>query len=120
MKDFPGGPVVKNLPCNAGDVGSIPGQGTEIPYATEQLSLYGHIFTSLGYIPRSGIARSYVTLSRLPRWRLCKESACQCRRHKRCRFDPWVGKIPWRRKWQPTPVFLPGKSLERGAWWASP
>ena len=24
-------------------------------------------------------------------------------------FDPWVGKIPWRRKWQPTPVFLPGK-----------
>ena len=28
----------------------------------------------------------------------------------RCRFDPWVGKIPWRRKWQPTPVFLPGES----------
>ena len=26
------------------------------------------------------------------------------------RFDPWVGKVPWRRKWQPTPVFLPGKS----------
>ena len=26
------------------------------------------------------------------------------------RFDPWVGKIPWRRKWQPTPVFLPGES----------
>ena len=25
-------------------------------------------------------------------------------------FDPWVGKIPWRRKWQPSPVFLPGKS----------
>ena len=35
-----------------------------------------------------------------------EESACQCRR---CRFDPWVGKIPWRREWQPTPVFLPGK-----------
>ena len=28
----------------------------------------------------------------------------------RLRFDPWVGKIPWRRKWQPTPVFLPGES----------
>ena len=27
-----------------------------------------------------------------------------------CEFDPWVGKIPWRRKWQPTPVFLPGES----------
>ena len=32
-----------------------------------------------------------------------KESTCQCRR---CRFDPWIRKIPWRRKWQPTPVFL--------------
>ena len=39
-----------------------------------------------------------------------KESACRYRRHNRCGFDPWVGKIPWRRKWQPIPVFLPGKS----------
>ena len=37
-REFPGGPVVKNPPCNAGDVGSIPGQGTKIPYAAEQLS----------------------------------------------------------------------------------
>ena len=35
--------------------------------------------------------------------------SCQCRRHKRCRFDPWVGKISWRREWQHTPVFLPGE-----------
>ena len=39
-----------------------------------------------------------------------KEPACQCRRHKRCRVDPWVGKIPWRRAWQSTSVFLPGES----------
>ena len=39
-----------------------------------------------------------------------KESACQCRTHRRHGFHPWVGKIPWRRKWQPTPVFLPEKS----------
>jgi len=39
-----------------------------------------------------------------------KESACQCRRHRRRQFDPWVRKIPWRRAWQPIPVFLPGKS----------
>ena len=39
-----------------------------------------------------------------------KEPACQCRRRKRCGFHPWVGKIPWRRKWPPTPVFLPGES----------
>ena len=32
------------------------------------------------------------------------------RRHRRLRFDPWLGKIPWRRAWQPTPVFLPGES----------
>ena len=38
-----------------------------------------------------------------------KESACQCRRHKRHDFDRWVGKIPGSRKWHPTPVFLPGK-----------
>ena len=38
-----------------------------------------------------------------------KESACQCRRHKRHGFNPWVRMIPWRRKWQPTPVLLPGK-----------
>ena len=39
-----------------------------------------------------------------------KKPACQCRRHKRRKFDPWVGKIPWRRAWQPTAVFLPGES----------
>ena len=41
------------------------------------------------------------------RWCSGKESACQCRRPG---FDPWVGKIPWRRKWKPTPVFLLGES----------
>ena len=39
-----------------------------------------------------------------------KEPACQFRRHKRYRFNPWVGKIPWRRAWQSIPVFLPGES----------
>ena len=39
-----------------------------------------------------------------------KEPACQCRRCKRLEFNHWVGKIPWKRSWTPTPVFLPGKS----------
>ena len=39
-----------------------------------------------------------------------KEPAYQCRRHKGPGFNPWVGKISWRRAWQPTPVFLPGVS----------
>ena len=38
-----------------------------------------------------------------------KESTCQCTRHRRCGFNPWAGKINWRREWQPTPVFSPGK-----------
>ena len=51
-----------------------------------------------------------------------KELACQSRRHKRCGFDPCVGKIPWRRAWQLTPVFLPGKSPrteEPGGLWST-
>ena len=39
-----------------------------------------------------------------------KEPACQCRRRERCRFDPWSGRIPWRRARQPTAVFSPGES----------
>ena len=40
-----------------------------------------------------------------------KEPVCQCGRYKKRGFNPWIRKIPWRRKWQPTPVFLPGKVL---------
>ena len=46
----------------------------------------------------------------LPRWLSGEESAHQCRRCKRHGFDPGVEKIPWRRKWPSTPVFLPVKS----------
>ena len=46
----------------------------------------------------------------LPSWFSGRESACQCRRHRRLWFKPWVGKIPWKREWQPTLVFLLGES----------
>ena len=46
-------------------------------------------------------------INRLPGWLSGKESTCQCRGS---RFSPWVWKIPWRRKWHPSPVFLPEKS----------
>ena len=52
----------------------------------------------------------YMFLSGLLRWLSGNESAWQCRR---CRFDPWVRKMPWRRDWQATLVFLPGKSHRR-------
>ena len=47
------------------------------------------------------------TYSGLPWWFSGREFTYQCRK---CRFDPWVGKVPWRRKWQLTPVLLSGKS----------
>ena len=50
---------------------------------------------------------STLTNNDLPKWLSVKEPDCQCRR---LGFDPWEGKIPWRRKWQPPPVFLPGES----------
>ena len=52
----------------------------------------------------------------LPRWHNGKESACQC---SRCGFHLWVRKIPWRRKWQPTPVFVLGKLHGQRSWRAT-
>ena len=45
-----------------------------------------------------------------------KKVCLQCRRRRRSGFNPWARKIPWRRAWQPIPVFLPGESMDRGAW----
>ena len=56
---------------------------------------------------RSTVLMVGTALLRLPWSDSGKESTCQCSRSK---FDLWVGKIPWRSEWQPTPVFLPGKS----------
>ena len=55
--------------------------------------------------------RCHLLFHGLSWWLSGKASVCQCRRHRRHWFDPWVWKIPLRRKWQLTPVFLPGKSL---------
>ena len=49
----------------------------------------------------------------IPRWHSGKESICQCRRNRRCEFDPSNGKIPWSRNWLPTSVFVPGKFREQ-------
>ena len=52
----------------------------------------------------------------LPRWRTGKESACQCRRDW---FKPGLGRSLWKRKWQLTPVFLPGKLHGQGSLWTT-
>ena len=67
---------------------------------------------SYDWLPSKSIRRAF----QVAQW---KRIACQCWRHKRRKFNPWVGKIPWRRKWQPTPVFLPENSMDRGAWYAT-
>ena len=68
-------------------------------------SLWCHQTISASVGPFSSCLQSFW---RRYMWLSGKKSACQWR----CRFHPWVGKIPWRKKWQPTPVFLPGKSHE--------
>ena len=65
-------------------------------------SQWCHPAISSSVIPFSSCLQSFPAL--------VKEPACQFRRHKRRRFDPWVRKIPWRRAWQPISVFLPGES----------
>ena len=62
-----------------------------------------------GGLPSMELHRVGHDWSDLAAWCSGKESICQCRRHKRPKFYRWVGKIPWRRKWQPTVVFLPEK-----------
>ena len=52
------------------------------------------------------IFKVFILIYGLPWWLCVKESTCQCRRPG---FNPCVGKVPWRRDWQPTPVFLPGE-----------
>jgi len=47
-----------------------------------------------------------------------EEFVCQCLRHKETKFHLWVGKIPWRRAWQPTPVLLSGESHGQRSHWA--
>ena len=71
---------------------------------------------SIGFRSMAANARKQL---KLLKWRVLwgfpggasgKESACQCMRHRRRGFCPWIGKMPWDRKWEPTPVFLLGKS----------
>ena len=67
-----------------------------------------------GGLQSTGVTKSRTRLSDFTftfnfRWLSGKEFTCQFWRHRRRVFDPWVGKIPWRRKWQTNAIFLPGK-----------
>ena len=64
------------------------------------------VICQTGHLPLSGA-------SLVAQW---QRRQSQHRRCRRCWLDPWVGQIPWRRAWQPTPVLLPGKPHGQGAW----
>ena len=116
---FPCSSVSKESDYNAGDLGSSPGlgrspgkgNGNPLQYSCLENPKDRGAWQATVY----GVARDMTEqLSThwldFPSGTSGKVPACQCRRHKRRGFDPWVEKIPWRRKWQPTPLFLPGKS----------
>ena len=100
--------------------GSLLQQPTEnliryLSYCTHMSDFPWESFKNAGLHPRPtklGSAFYDAPMNRMgfPGGASGKESACQHRRHKRHGFDPWVGKILWRRAWQSTPVFLPGES----------
>ena len=109
------GSVVKNLPANAGDTGdwgSIPGSGRSpggghgnpLQHPCLENATDGGAWRAIVH----GVAQS-TCMSGFPGGASGKEPACQRRRHKRCGFESWVRKIPWRRTWQPPPASLPGE-----------
>ena len=110
--------------CNAMHC-STPGCPSQCPGACSNscpLSQWCHPSISTSAIPFFSCFQSFPTSGSFPmsqlfasRWLSGKEPACQCRRHKGCRFSPWVGKMSWRREWQPTPGFLLGKFHGQGS-----
>ena len=76
------------------------------PHGSTHLLLLKHRHNPWG---TSSISNQICILKGFPGGAIGKEPACQCRKWKRCRFNLRVGKIPWRRAWQPTPVLLHGE-----------
>ena len=85
----------------------IPPNSPPIQAATEHWAEFRALYGRSLLVIHLNIAVYIYMFIGLPWWLSGKESTCQCRR---LGFDSWVWKIPWRRKWQPTLVFLPRKS----------
>ena len=92
--DFPGGLVVKSLACNARDSGSIPGQGTKIPHAAEQLRL-GHNYWS----PQAK--------TKEPRWKIPQDSVKVPRAATKTWYSCWLQRTVT--TWKYRVIYLVGK-----------
>ena len=114
---FPHGSAGKESTCNAKDLvsiprlGRLPGEGKGYPLQ------YSGLKNSMDCVVHE-VAKSWTRLSDF-HFISGKNSACLCRSQKRRGLNPWVRNISWRRKWQPAPVFSPGKFHDRGAWWTA-
>ena len=97
------------------------------PYLPALVKMWKEIYEGLTIRKRQGSLRTIGSwLSQMPLILFkfgfpggtgCKEPACQCRRCKRCGFNSWIRKIPWRRKWHPLQYSCLENPMDRGAWW---
>ena len=121
---FPGGSEVKASARSAGDLGSIPGSGSSLGEGNGNPLQYSCLENPKNggawWATVHGVAKSRTRLSDftftftvalraspMTQW---VKNCLQCRTHRRPELDPWVGEVPWRRRWQLAPVFLPGES----------
>ena len=125
---FPGGSEVKASACNVRDLGSIPGSGSSPGEGNGNPLQYSCLENPMDrgawWATDHGVVKSRAWLSDLTYYCFpgalgVKNLPTSAGEKKRRRFDPLVRKIPWRREWQLTPVFLPGESHGWGAWRAS-
>ena len=93
------------LPDLSGLAGTSESDYGHFSLTLTPISQYKHIASAYSF---PTIAEGKFQTPGLPRCTSGKELDCECRRYKRHSFSPWVGKIPWRRAWRPTPVFFPG------------
>ena len=113
---FPGGSDGKEFPCNAGDLGLIPGSGRSseerngflLQYFLENAMDRGAWQATAHGVSGYNWSTNTFVLG-FPGGASSKETTNQCRQHNRCMLDPWVRKIPWRRADNSLQCLLPGK-----------
>ena len=96
---------------------SVPKVGSDYKVLT---AIYCHLVAAYSICRLSAhtLAKA-LCLTRLPTWCGGKESTRQCRRCERCRFNPWLRKIPWRGNGSPLKYSCPEHPMDRGTWWAT-